>query len=754
MPDDKPTRRLLPPGDASRAIIPIPDSFPPYLTSQYAEPEPEETTFPLSHYLWVLKRHRWKILAFVLTCTVAVLIISSRLTPIYESTATVDIDRQTPMGVIGQEATRPALGDAEQFLATQVNLIQSDSVLRPVVQKYNLIDYEKEARDSEITNPANVEDAPVLLRNLKVTRPPNTYLLQISYRSPDPHLAAEVANGIADSYILHTYNIRFRATAGLSAFMEKQMEDLRAKMERSGAALAQFERELNVINPEQKTSILSAQLLQLNTEYTNSQADRVKKEAAFNSVKSGTLEAAQVSSQGESLRNLTGRLGEAQEKFAQVKEQYGTNHPEYKKALTQLNEIQRLIENTKQNTVQQVAVVYREALNRELMLQKAVAETKAEFDRLNARSFEYQQVKREAEADKNLYEELVRKIKEAGINASFQNSSIRMADAARPAVKPVYPNIPQNVALAFVFSILLAVGTALISESLDRTIRDPEQVSRMLKTEVVGTLPLVKPWVGKLAHVAAGGNGNGNWSGSLSLVRTRRDSGDKTLGFDDAIRTLRTSILLSASGDRVKSLLVSSATPGEGKTLTSVHLAVAHASQRHKTLLIDGDLRRPGVHPHFRLPNDKGLANILNGGGWKDAVFQLKEFPHLDVLPAGPPSRRAADFLGAILQPILEEASSQYDLIIVDSPPLLGFAEPLQIAALVDGVVIVALAGQTDFKAVGSVINALNRLRANIVGVVLNEVHEGLSDQYSYYGYYGKNYSKYYNQDGRSVPGD
>ena len=135
-------------------------------------------------------------------------------------------------------------------------------------------------------------------------------------------------------------------------------------------------------------------------------------------------------------------------------------------------------------------------------------------------------------------------------------------------------------------------------------------------------------------------------------------------------------------------------------------------------------------------------------------MVRLKELPHLDVLPAGPPSRRAADFIGAILQPILEEAASEYDLIIVDAPPLLGFAEPLQIAALVDGVVIVALAGQTELKAVGSVINALNRLRANIVGVVLNEVHEGLSDQYSYYGYYGKNYSKYYKQDGRSVPGD
>ena len=745
MAEDKPFRQLPPPAEASASLAALPKGVPSYATYHYAEPEPEETTVPLSHFLWVLKRHRWKISAFALTCSIAALIISARLTPIYESTATVDIDRQTPPGIIGQEAIRPTLADAEQFLSTQVRLIQSDSVLRPVVQKYKLIDYQKEARDSKIADPASAEDAPVGLRNLKVSRPSNTYLLLISYRSPDPQLAADVANEVAQSYIQHTYDIRFRATAGLSAFMEKQLEELRAKMERSSAALAQFERELNVINPEEKTNLLSSQLLQLITEYTNAQADRVKKEAALNSVKSKTLEAAQASPQGESLRKLTERLGEAQERFAQVKAQFGTRHPEYRKALTQLDEIQRLIDSTKQNILERVTVEYQEAKNRELLLQKAVAETKADFDQLNARSFEYQQFKREAEADKKLYEELVLKIKEAGINASFQNSSIRLADAARPAIEPVFPKIPLNVTLAFLFSTLLAVGAALIHESLDRTIRDPEQVTRILKTEVVGSLPLVKPWIGKYPPLAANGKRTG------ALVRSRRGSVDKVVGFDEAIRTLRDSILLSVFDQRVNSLMVTSATPGEGKTLTAVHLAVAHASQKRKTLLIDGDLRRPAVHTSFQLSNAKGLSNILHGQmDWKEVLVPLPQVADLDVLLAGPQSRRAADWLGAGLTPILEEAASLYDLIIVDSPPLLGFAEPLQMASLVDGVLIVTLAGQTDYKAVASVVNALNRLRANIVGVVLNKVHEDLSDHYYYYGYYGKKYSRYYGADGAS----
>jgi capsular exopolysaccharide synthesis family protein len=742
MPDERSIRQLPAPADARWKASALPERALPDGAYQFAEPEREEPTVLLSHYLWVLKQHRWKILGFVFTCAAAALIISSRITPIYESTATVDIDRQIPTGVIGQEALRSPLNDADQFLATQVKLIHSDSVLRPVAQKYNLIDYAEEARNFRGVQSANGEDAPVVLKNLKVTRPSNTYLILISYRSPDPRLAADVANATAQSYIEHTYNIRFRATAGLSAFMERQLEELRAQMERSGAALGRFERELNVINPEEKTSILSARLLQLNTEYTKAQADRVSKEAAYNSVWSGTLEAAQVSTQGESLRKVSERLDEAQEKFAQVKEEYGAKHPEYRKTLTQLNEVQRLLEKTKQNIKERVTVEYHEAVNRELMLRKTVTETKAEFDRLNAHNFEYQQLKREAEADKKLYGELVHKIKEAGINASFQNSSIRLADSARPSLQPVLPNIKLNVLLALLFSSLLAVGAAVISDSLDRTIRDPEQVARMLKTEVVGSLPVVRSWIRKLPAGSMNGPGGGALAHSRGAAAPKR--AEQTVGFEEAIRTLRDSILLSMDR-RVGSLMITSAMPREGKTTTCVHLAVAHASQKRKTLLIDCDLRRPGVHQYFQIPNERGVSNILTGKiGWKDALVTLESFPDLAVLPAGPPSRHTADGIGAGLLPILEEASSRYDLIVVDSPPLLGFAEPLQMAALVDGVVIVALAGQTDSKAVASVLNALNRLRANVVGVVLNAVHEGLSDQYYYYSYYGK----YYKADG------
>ena len=372
-------------------------------------------------------------------------------------------------------------------------------------------------------------------------------------------------------------------------------------------------------------------------------------------------------------------------------------------------------------------VEYREAVNREGMLSGAVQETKAEFDRLNARSFEYQTLKREADGDKKLYEELVRKIKEAGINASFQNSSIRVADPARPGLKPVFPKIWLNLLLAFLFSTFLAVGVAVVGDVLDNTVRDPDQVTRLMNADVIGSLPAVKDWRRHLSPINAHTNGahtngahangahangvqlngphlNGNGAGAKLLAVGAGEDGYQALStYEEAIRTLRNSILLTDFDRRLRSILLTSASPSEGKSTVAAHLAATHAGQGKRTLLIDGDLRRPSVHRLYQVPNSVGLSNVLlQQISWRDALVRMPEPAGLDILPAGPSTRRASDLIGTGLAELVEEASREYDLVVLDAPPLLGFAEPLQMASVVDGVIVVARAGDTSRTALAS----------------------------------------------------
>ncbi len=277
---------------------------------------------------------------------------------------------------------------------------------------------------------------------------------------------------------------------------------------------------------------------------------------------------------------------------------------------------------------------------------------------------------------------------------------------------------------------------AILSDKIDNTIRDPEQARSFLGTEVVATLPLVRSWKGKL--VPAGGNG-GSTHAAPSAAR-----------FEEAVRTLRASILLANAQTPLKSVMVTSVAPSEGKTTIAVQLAIAHAQQNNRTLLIDCDLRRPGVHTKLGLQPQTGLAAALRDGlAWRDKLIRIDNIPNLTVLPAGPSFEGADALIGASLKNILAAAEAEYDLVIVDSPPVLGFSEPLQMAAAAGGVIVVTVAGATDRHAVSQVLASLRRLRVNVLGLILNEVSPSTTDGY-YDDRYCRRYYKYYRRESQA----
>ena len=701
------------------------------------EIEAEAPSVPFTHYLWILRRHFWKIAAFVSLCVLVTGIVTARLRPIFESVATVDVNFSAPSGVVGQDSTNAYIEDPDTFLATQTRLIQSDAVLRPVAEQFHLLK----------TNGQEAVTAPVSIAGLQVSRPSGTNLLLISYRSTDPHQAADIANAVANSFLARTYNLRIRSSATLSSFMEKQLDDLKAKMEQSNLALAQFEKDLNVIDPEDKTNILSARLLQLNSEYTTAQIDRVNKQAALEAIKSNSLEAAEISSQNAALLKFSDELSQAREHFAVVKTTFGINHPEYHKAETQVAEAQVQFDEERKAVAAKLAVQYNQALDREQILGKTVADAKSEWDSLNVRSFQYRQFKQEADSDKALYDELVKKIQEADINAGFQDNNISIADAARPMPHPVYPNLRLNLMMAFLVSTILGICTALLLDSIDTTLRDPQRTSQFLGVDVVGTMPIDRAGALLPRPVVP----VGTEPALTKVISSPNNKGyyGTTSGFEEAIRTIRNTILLSDFEGRLRSIALTSAAPSEGKSTIAAHLAIANADREKKTLLVDADLRRPSLHSKFGFNPRVGLSNVLTGElPWQDVLLPIKGKPNLTLLPAGPGSHRAADLIGTRLSSLLDEFAKDYDLVILDSPPLLGFAECLQISTAADGVLIVSLAGETKRKAVAAVVSLLQRLRANIIGLILNQVGRNTSSEgYAYYGYYRYGHYGYANRE-------
>jgi succinoglycan biosynthesis transport protein ExoP len=733
--------RPLPPGATftNRARIPvqktitidIPHTFP---NSQQQDPRSGDSDSPLHDYLWRIGRHKGKIIAFVVVVTIAAGYLSSLLTPIYQSQAMIEVDRSGlaggAPGIIGHDSQATVASETDQFLYTQMKLIRSDSVLRPVVEQYD-----PESRPGLRSQFRAHPSGPVELANLAVTQVPSTNLIQITYRHPDPQMAARVANAVAQSYIEQMYGNRYRSAADLSTFMAKQLGELRVRMEQSAAALAEFEREFQVINPEERTSIISARLLQLNTEYTAAQADRVRKETAYNSLKSGAPDAAFVSSQGDEMKKLQGRLNEAQEKFSQLKTQVGVNHPDYREAASLITELTKQIDALGKSSTRRAEAEYQQSLARELMIQTVLTDTKDEFDRLNAGSYKYHSLKEDAENDKKLYDELMLKIQESSINSGFQGSWIRLVDRALPSPWPVHRSMPLSLAVAFLFSTSLAIGVVLVSSSLDRSVHDPAHVTRM-GSRVLGSLPLVRSWRvrGDVPLIAIAQNANGG--GMLARTRSRSRNLDdaRSLAFDEAVRWIRESILLGGPNGPIRTLLVTSASPKEGKSTFAARLAIANGMQNIKTLLVDADLRHPSAHIGLGLENNAGLSDVIRAKrDWREMLQQVPWVPCLDFLAAGEPTHRVFDLLGPGLEQVLNSAYREYGLIVIDSAPALQFAEPLKAASLADGVVVLARANYTDRKVLQAVLTALEGVNARVSGVVLNQVDEQNGKKYYYY---------------------
>jgi capsular exopolysaccharide synthesis family protein len=534
-----------------------------------------------------------------------------------------------------------------------------------------------------------------------------------------------VANAIADSYLHNIFDTRIKEAGRLTSSMEQQLIDLKEKMQSTHTALMNYQRDLGTADPEQKTSVLVARLQALNTEDTVAQADRIAKEAVYRAAKDGALPAVQVSSQSTDLSKDVEKLQTAKANLAQVAATYGDQHPEYLKAAAQEEEARTALDESRINAAKRIAIDYRQTLMRERMLTDAVTETKQQVDDLTAQSFDYLQLKHEADAAEKVYEDLFAKIKQAGINSALQNNIIRLADSARPAATPIFPNWPLIVFGSLTFFTLASTAFVVSAELADETAKESEAVEMALGIRVLCALPRVGNMQMRLALGSEG----------MQLAGKRRRLQDGF--FDEGVRHLLGYLTLSAQASPPRSVLITSALPGEGKSTIALSLAMAYAEQGKRTLLIDADLRQPSIERLVHLDPDSGLPEVLaDHADWRTATRAVSARPNLFVLGSGLPLPLALAVLGPQVRGILKQATQEFDLVVLDSPPLLGCAETLGLAAAADVTVLTVRSGHTPMKALGATIETLQRVNAPIAGVVLNESAIATDATYKAYARY------------------
>jgi polysaccharide biosynthesis transport protein len=697
---------------------PAPVQIPLPLAAALTDVSPIDGSASLSQFMKIIRRQRWKLVALVAVAILSAVGFQLMVPKVYEATALVKVERHTAGGVVGQEASQvSSVDDMDQVIATEIELALSDPVLRPVVDRYKLLPVKSNNHSAAADNPA-----PIVLHSLKVSRAPSSYLIRISYRAHDPKLAADVANAVAQSLSEHANDTGKSSYEKLSDLVAQDMSQLRSKMQASAQQLAEYEKELNMVDPEQRVTILSARLSQLNTDLTAAQDERIRREAILAEVdNSNTLasaQAAQAAAQDPLLSEALQRLNMARQQFTSVRSYYAEGHPEYVKAQKQVQEVEAQVNELKSRAKERAAADYQQALGREKRLFGVLQQTKSEADSLKSRTYQYEQLKSEADNDKKIYEDLATQTRLAGINQQFHNATVLLAAQALAPHDAVFPKLAINLPVAVILSGTLGILIAVFASVLDNSFADAEEAASQLRLDVLAEIPRAK--------------GLASISPEKGLLRDSARSAKLHGAYREAIRNLRAA-LNAVSGYRpLRNLVITSAVPGEGKSTTAAQLAMAYAQTGKRVLLVDANFHRPTLDRIFNIASPIGFADVLKGkASCSDAIFPLAQ-PGLSLMPAGRMSRTAADLISTRASAVLAKLLGygkfdgathvDFDLVIVDAPPVLAASEAQELAGVADGVVLLTKAGETGAKQVSDAMSALARARANVIGLVLNHV--------------------------------
>jgi len=703
-------------------------------------------------YWPILLRHKWLIVSAVLVALGLGTVIAFSTTPIYEAVGRIVINREggETAGLKNADATESdSYDDYMVSMDTQTHVLESDAIAKLVIAKLGLDSNPafagKAATAANAPAAASPEDAHEAAlrragpfvgqfhRSLQINSIPRTRLLEIRFSSPDPTLAAKVVNTVIDTYIEQNYKTHLEATTRTSDWLTQQLSELQMKVEQSQEKLVRYQKEHGILGIDEKENIVTSKLDELNKELTAAEGDRMQKESIYRLASSGDPDLLSNLDPSSTLIKLRSQEADLHRQIAQLSVEFQPTYPKLQELNNELASVQADIKVEVQRLAEKYKKDYLASLEREKLLRASLENQKSQENQLNESAIEYSLLKRDVDSNRQLYEGLLQKLKEAGVMTGLRSSNVRIVDPASPPMVPSSPNIPRNLAMSLLLGLVGGVSLAFILESRDNTIHSLEQA------QMITALP-------SLAFIPLAGGSN------RALMRAKRPTAAAALAsaaqpksqIAEAYRALRTSILLSRIGQSAKVLMVTSPLPQEGKTTTTVNLATVLAQHESRVLLIEADMRRAGISQVFGLESKIGLSTVLAGKTGAEEVIQpVPGIPNLFLLPAGESPANPAAMLGSSrMRDLLGTLGALYDYVIIDTPPVLSVTDAVLLSKLADSTMLVIRAGMTDKGALRRVCDVLAHVDARIVGVILNAAESTDPDHY----YYGGRYGKYYQE--------
>lgn len=703
----------------------------------------------LQNTLRILRRWRWVILAITAAAMVAGLIITLLMTPKYTAVASMEIARESDQVTNFQGVERDVSIADQEFYQTQYGLLRSRSLSERVATQLRLIDnpgfFEMFGEDQDkpaftLTNgryPASgraerVRIAGEILNEYVGVDPQRlSRLVNIHFTSPDPAFSARVANAWSDSFIRMNLERKVQATAYGRQVLQRQLADYKKRLDESQRQLVAYASSEQIINlpaqsqgdgtTTQERSIVADDLASLNAALSEATADRIAAEARAR--QSGPSSSSSSALANIAINNLRERRAELAAEYQQLMVRFEPGYPAAQAIQSQIDQLDRSIAREEQRVSNSVQTDYRQALQREQTLRARVDELKSSYLDLRRRSIQYNIFQQEVDTNRALYDGLLQRFKEIGVAGGVGVNNINVVDPADVPQKPSSPRPLLNLLISFLLGLGLGVAIAFGLEQLDEAVSDPSEIERRLGLPLLGTIPKVLSESPKDALV------------------------DRKSDLVDAYLAAYTSLGFSTEHGIPRAFAVTSTRPAEGKSTTALALATTLARSGKSVILVDGDMRSPSVHQLGGVTHDRGLSNFLAGEDDVDTLTFRMDDLGITAMTAGPIPPNAAELLtGSRFKALIKRLLTQFDHVVIDSPPVMGLADAPLIASQVEGVIYAVEAHGVRARQIKTALERLAGANAWVIGVILTKFEARKAD----YGY-GYEYGYSYGRNGREA---